>query len=150
MTKSTMHSVIGTGSWARLFEFNRDKASFHEEYDGAYVIDVTLEQDQLDIVSNSGSRINPRVGEDGVFVKFKRRHLHPSIPALGGPPKVVDQDDQPWNPEVLIGNGSKVEVFFTVYETSKGKGTRLEGVRVLDLVEYEREDTGDGDSRLPF
>lgn len=149
MTKSTMHSVIGKGNWAKLFEHNRDIGEFHKDSDGAYTLDLELEQDQLNVVSESGSRLKPRVGEGGISIKFRRKHLHPSIPALGGAPKVVDKDDQPWNPEVLIGNGSTLEVFFTVYDTKMGKGTRLEGVRVLDLVEYEREDE-DGDSRLPF
>lgn len=37
-----------------------------------------------------------------------------------------------------IGNGSTVEVTVSVYDTSKGKGHRLEEVKVLDLIEYIR------------
>lgn len=37
---------------------------------------------------------------------------------------------------ILIGNGSKVEVEVAVYDTVKGKGHRLEQIKVLDLVEY--------------
>lgn len=42
---------------------------------------------------------------------------------------------------ILIGNGSKAEVTVCVYDTFKGKGHRLEAIRVLDLVEYKRDMT---------
>lgn len=39
---------------------------------------------------------------------------------------------------VLIGNGSEVEITLEVYPTgSFGKGTRLNSVRILDLIEYD-------------
>lgn len=40
---------------------------------------------------------------------------------------------------ILIGNGSKVEVTVSVYDTFKGKGQRLDKVKVLDLIEFKRE-----------
>lgn len=40
---------------------------------------------------------------------------------------------------ILIGNGSKVEVTIAVYDTFKGKGHRFERVKVLDLIEFKRE-----------
>lgn len=46
---------------------------------------------------------------------------------------------------VLIGNGSKVSVNLAVYNTSKGRASRLEGVRILDLVEYNPEGKNDSD-----
>lgn len=151
MTKSTMHSVKGTGNWAKVFDFSRDKGSFYEDCDGACTIDVLLDQEELAKLAESGSRLKPKVTDEGISVKFKRKFVHPSIPALGGAPKVVDAEDNVWDPEVSIGNGSEVEVFFTVYDTKFGKGTRLEGVRILDLVEYERAEGEEGsDTRLPF
>jgi len=41
---------------------------------------------------------------------------------------------------VEIGNGSTVIANICVYDTVKGKGHRLEGLTVLDLVEYKREE----------
>lgn len=46
---------------------------------------------------------------------------------------------------ILIGNGSGVEVKVAVYDTLKGKGHRLETIRVTDLIEYKR----DGEYKLP-
>jgi len=40
---------------------------------------------------------------------------------------------------VLIGNGSKIAVNLAVYNTAKGRASRLEGVRIIDLVEYNPE-----------
>ena len=154
MSESVMRSVKGKANWAKLFEFNRDKADFHTESDGLCSVNVVLEPDELAKLAESGSRLKPKATEEGVEVKFGRKFQHYSIPALGGAPKVVDANDELWDTEKMIGNGTEVEVFFTVYPTKKyGKGTRLEGVRVLNLVEYIREDDGEGnvsDSRLPF
>lgn len=144
---TSMYSVKGKAKWAKVFEFNRDMGEYHKDYDGAYTIDVYLDEDQMKTVSKSGTQVKPKIDDEGIFVKFKRKHAD-FIPALGGAPKVVDKDDQPWDTEVLIGNGSEVEVFFTVYSTKKGNGTRLEGIRVLDLVEVESE--GSGIAALPF
>lgn len=36
----------------------------------------------------------------------------------------------------LIGNGSKLKVTLSVYDTQMGKGHRLESIKLLDLIEY--------------
>lgn len=41
---------------------------------------------------------------------------------------------------ISIGNGSTVEVRVAVYDTFKGKGHRLEAIKVLDLIEFIRDD----------
>lgn len=38
---------------------------------------------------------------------------------------------------ILIGNGSKVEITLCVYPTAMGTGNRLESVKILDLIEYK-------------
>ena len=144
---SKVHSVIGTASYPKLFEFNRDKADFYADVDGCYTIDVFLEQDEMNKLSATKSRLKPKISEEGISVKFRRPHMPKNgIEALGGAPKVVDADDNIWDTEKLIGNGSTVEVFFSVYDSKFGTGTRLEGVRVLELEEYE----GTGSNGLPF
>lgn len=144
-----MISVIGTAKWAKLFDYNKDTNEAFHGPGGGYTINVVLDKSELDKVKASGARLKPSITDDGVELKFRRKHSHPTIPEFGGPPKVVDAEDNPWDTEVTIGNGSQVEVFFTVYDTSMGKGTRLEGVRVLDLVEYVSEGAGEK-ARLPF
>lgn len=40
---------------------------------------------------------------------------------------------------ILIGNDSDVQLTVAVFDTMKGKGQRLESVRILDLIEYRPE-----------
>lgn len=138
----------GTASWAKVFETNRDmNTDFHGE-GGAYTIQVQLEKEELDKLTKSGSRLKPKLSDDGISVTFKRKHINQAgIEELGGPPKVVGPDKEPL--DNLIGNGSRVKVYCSVYDTKMGKGTRLEGVHVLDLVEYEGSSEGGG-VKLPF
>ena len=154
-SQATVHMVEGTLSWCKLFEHNKDThPGFFGDCDGAFTIDVILDKENMDTHSASGSRGSPRIADEGLTVKYKRKNLHPSVPALGGPPKVVDSEEKPWDPAKSIGNGSKGQVWFEVYDTKMGKGTRLMAVKVLDLVEYERPVGEDGepvsDNRLPF
>lgn len=149
MSKSSLHSVIGEAKWAKVFEFNRDRGEFHKDYDGAYTIQVYLDEANMKKHSASGSRVKPKIDDDGISITYKRKHINAAVPALGGAPKVVNADDEPWDTDNLIGNGSEVEVFFTVYESKMGKGTRLEGVRVLNPVEYQSSGEGGG-VKLPF
>lgn len=135
----------GIASWAKVFENNRDmNKDFHGE-GGAYTIEVQLEKEELDKLTKSGSRLKPKLREDGISINFKRKHNHESIAEFGGAPKVVGPDKKPLDKH--IGNGSRVKVYVSVYDTKLGKGTRLEGVHVLDLVEYESEGSG---IQLPF
>lgn len=135
-----LFNVTGIAKYAKVFPRNKDNNEAFHGPDGAYTINVVLDKENLDIVSKSGSRLKPKLTDDGVEIKFKRKHTNEAIPAFGGAPKVVDGNDELWDEEVSIGNGSKVEVWFSVYDTSMGKGTRLEGIRVLDLVEWEGDE----------
>ena len=140
----------GIASWAKVFGFNKDNnEEFHGE-GGAYTIDVLLEKDQLDKLTKSGSRLKPKIGDEGISIRFKRKHLNPVEPLWGGPPKVVTADKYPFPGETLIGNGSKVMIYVTIYDTKLGKGTRLEGIQVLDLVTFESEEGMGGGVHLPF
>lgn len=66
------------------------------------------------------------VDENGDLVRsFTRGQDEPTITRKGEP--------------ILAGNGSTVEVTLAVYDTRRGKGTRVESIRILDLVEYNPE-----------
>lgn len=78
------------------------------------------------------------------------------------PPSIYDRDgkglvtydketgDRKGEP-VLIGNGSLVEVTVSIYDAKPyGKGTRLESVKILDLIEYNpEEDEDDAEEDTP-
>lgn len=142
--------LTGKASWARIYEGNRDMNEAFHGAGGAYTIDVLLEKEELDKLTASGSRLKPRLSDDGISIKFKRKHVHPAgIDVLGGPPQVVDADGNAF--DKWLGNGTTVEVAAEVYDTKMGKGTRLTGVKVIDFVEPpEREEGEGGAPKLPF
>lgn len=139
----------GKAMWAKPFERNRDRGEYHEATDGITSIDLLMEKEELDKLKDSGSRLRPKVTDEGLSVKFKRPWKHPTIEEFGGAPQVVDKDGNDWDDGVAIGNESVVEIAVDVYDTQMGKGTRLAGIKVLDLVEYETEGEP-GQPRLPF
>lgn len=145
-----LYEVEGIGQWAKVFEFNRDMNEDFHGPGGACTIDVLLEKEELDKVTKSGSKLKPKITDEGIVMRFKRKFNHPQgIKEFGGVPRVVDAEGNDFPEGTLIGNGSKVRVYFTVYETKMGNGTRLEAVQVLDLVEYE-SDTEYTSVKLPF
>jgi len=147
---SQTYKITGKSKWAKIFPHSMDKNEDFHGPGGAYTIDLIVEQEAKDTFVSTGARTTPKVTEDGVTIKFKRKHNHPTIDAFGGPPQVVDADSNDWD-GTLVGNGSEVEVAFTVYDTKMGKGCRLEGVRVIDLVELPPlEDAEGGSKKLPF
>ena len=56
--------------------------------------------------------------------------------------RVVDADNAPWPDNVLIGNGSDVDVKVNVvdYGPRKKSGVYPQAIRVLELEEFEREE----------
>lgn len=51
--------------------------------------------------------------------------------------------------DILMGNGTVAEVTLAVYNTPKGNGSRLESVKILDLVEYVKVSASDNGKDLP-
>lgn len=142
MASETIY-IKGTAMWAKLFERNKDNAEFYEATDGQTKIDLILEKEEFDKLKEAGSRKKPDVTDEGLKVKLSRPWVHTSIEEFGGPPQVVDAEGADWDDGVSIGNGSTVEVAVTIYDSKFGKGTRLDGVKVLELVPYESDESGE-------
>lgn len=131
---SSIHYFSGRCFWARLQEHNLD---VYNDVKSAQ-IEIELDPEQRKALKNSGSKVTPKLQDDGtVRVKFKRRFENP-IDEFGGLPTVINAEGAPIND--LIGNGSKVTVKVVVYDTKLGKGTRLETVRVDELIPYVKEE----------
>ena len=112
-----------------------------DEKFGKYQITMYLDQPSWKKFAESKIQVRPKKDEDGEYVKFSC------------PPKVtfVDGKSMTFGPietyireeggEVkpltdLIGNGSTVTVKVETYDTKMGKGHRLRGVLVDNLVPY--------------
>lgn len=152
----TVFKFRGKASWARVYEGN------HDEYGGKefYKISVDMDEESVARFLKSGLRLqlkeSEESGEDSV-VTF-RRDIHPKTGVGkngkpyslgGGPPKVTDEDGDEITD--LIGNGSEVEVKVERYPSKIGKfGHRLEAVKVIDLVKYEKpEDDEEEEAPAP-
>ncbi len=140
MSTSTIY-VTGIAKWARVFGHQMD-TKFGEKFH------ITVYPDEAGVITlkQSGSRASAKTDEDGTFYKFSRdnkKEFKGQLEVLG-PPKVLDPNNETFTQP--IGNGSKVTVKLSVYDSSKGKGTRLEAVRVDEHVPYE-ENSG---AEYPF
>lgn len=130
-----------------------------QKTDGVYNTEIVLPFDNRDdaeeflnskgiptdgMLGNLLKRRTDAEGNKVITYKIARPHMEPNFddPYLG-PPEVIDSDNNPWNRDVLIGNGSDVTVKLDVWEGKKAKKIRWEGLRVDNLVEYEApEDEG--------
>ena len=155
---TTYHNVEGTFTWAQVTPGNEAvKFDFNGMNPGDLCLDqketkITIEMDEenLAVFSASGSRKGIKDGNKVEFVRDPSKELGEDL--LGYPMVVLGEEGREVY-EGRIGNGSRGRVNFCVYDSKNGKGTRLEGVRVLELVEYEpngddwKEDTT---KELPF
>jgi len=149
--------ATGTVEWAKIFPQNMDTADKvdHpkvkeklEKCGGEYSMNfypddpdgfaAELEANGIDMAPMGHKRMKEKDGR--VFTKLARKHIGPFEEA-GGPPKVVDDDKNPWNMDENgeIGNDSKVGVVLEKY----GSNIRLAAVQVLELVEFESPDVED-------
>lgn len=124
----------------------------------------TLDFYPSDVKEWKATKSQGRLKEDGEGNEFIRLRRNVSGTDKDGntiqyePPKVLKRNSETNENEPftnLIGNGSKVVVKVAVYDTAMGKGTRLEGLTVLDLVPYEANlgepfESKDGETILPF
>lgn len=82
------------------------------------------------IYDKDGQAIVSYVGEDGKIVR-----------SYDDADKVIRRVGDP----VMIGNGSEVEVTLSVYPTAMGPGNRLESIKIIDLIHYEKPEIQEED-----
>jgi len=133
----------GIAYYPKVFENNRDLKGYQDalvDVGGQTTIDLDLDDRHMELLKRSGTMSRGNTSPDNpdlTRVKFKRKWQEQYG---GGEPKVVHADDTPWNvtTDKYIGNGSEVEVTISYDTKRKGiVGTRLDQVKVLNLVPYE-------------
>lgn len=122
------YTFEGQCKWAKLQE--------PDEKFGDFRLDLHLDEANLAEYRKAGSQ--GRVKDDN-YVTFRRPNKR--LTAKGdlmefGKPTVTDQAGNAFTE--LIGNGSKVRINVSVYDTTKGPGTRLNSVVVLEHVPYSK------------
>ena len=154
-----IHFWSGSVEWAKVYD--------PDEYNGSSRWVINFYPDNLDEVTGSGCQAQVNEDANGdKFVRLRRdtQKVINSDLVKFAPPRITGQvnvkyqnklsgeDVFSWsmmeNPtleleqigdRVTIGNGSKVVVRTAVYDTQRGKGTRLEGLEIKELVEYKSE-----------
>jgi hypothetical protein len=122
--------LTGKAKWARLFTPD-------EKYKN-YKVDLLLDAESKKKFIESGMTMVPKMAEEGEYITFRRpeaKLIKNELVKFEAPP-VLDTDGKPV--DKLIGNGSDITIKVVVYDTVKGKGHRLEAVRVNELIEYEK------------
>jgi hypothetical protein len=106
-----------------------------EKYDN-YSIGVILDDKSRAQFKESGMQLTEREYDGDKFVTFRRPNSKAIKDELVkfGAPKVMDKDGNTIT--ALVGNGSEVTAKVIVYDSAKGKGHRLEAVRVDKLIEF--------------
>lgn len=125
--------LSGKAKWAKLFKPD-------DKYKN-WQINVYLDDASKKTFTESGMSMQPKRDDDGEFITFRRPEakLIKNDLIKFDPPTVLDADGKPL--DKLVGNGSEVTIKVVVYDTIKGKGHRLEAVKVNKLVEYVKQDT---------
>ena len=124
------------------------KISFYPET-GAVLDKMRAKGVRLKVYEDDGEKS----GVSGKYVVIKRpteKEFKTGLVEFN-PPSIYDKDgkglvtydkktgERKGEP-VLIGNGSLVEVTVSIYDAKPyGKGTRLESVKIIDLIEYNPE-----------
>ena len=140
--------LTGIGEWAKVFEENRDLEGFEgawKECEGACVIDMILDEANMKLLATSKSmkKGSPDADGRGTRVRFHRK-FNTGRDWDSGAPVVTKADGSKWDyaEDGTIGNGSTIQVTLSVYDTSRKGivGTRLDRVKVLEHLKYERGD----------
>ena len=149
----------GTAKFAKVFEHNRDMGENLMDGDqknkiiaeqGHYLLTVEITPETKKQMIAAGVPDKGMVGqlfkeddEGNLSYKCKRPHFNPRLNRgegeVMGAPVVMDGENEGWDEEVLIGNGSKLKVRLDVWD---GKIVTLHAVKVLELVEYTPDKTG--------
>lgn len=130
---SKYYYLSGKAKWARLFTPD-------DKYKN-YKIDLALDDTSKQTFVESGMTMQAKQQDDGTYITFRRPEakLIKNELVKFDPPTVTDASGN--KVESLVGNGSDVTIKVVVYDTVKGKGHRLEAVRVDNLIPYEKANT---------
>jgi hypothetical protein len=125
----------GEARWLKVFEPDQ-----YQDGPKRYVVNLLVDEENHDNFLDSGIRTRVREEEGKYLLKFVRDHdakeLTSGDKIGGGRPNIVDADGEKWTKGV-IGNGSKIRVSVSVYDTKMGKGHRLNSIKVLEHVPFD-------------
>jgi hypothetical protein len=167
MARAMLTTPVGDAYWAKCFEPEEDR--FDEDKPRSWSISwcgdqsdkatlALMQQIEQEFARIHGESAKPsknawpfreQTNKEGLATgllefRFKKNETTKKGNLLAAP-AVYDSHKNLWPAGVLIGNGSKVKVAFSVWGWEdkfgkKGVSLSFEALQVLDLVEFERED----------
>lgn len=140
MARKNVHVIRGVVHWAKIL--GNPVPNYNEDgYE--WTMDVTPDKEGLGVLKSLGLDVKLKNKDDdrGDFIQFRQK-AHRMDGSNNRPISVTDAAGNPWPNDMLIGNGSVIDVKFEDKEyVVKGKkqvGVYPQAVRVLDHKAYER------------
>lgn len=143
MDKTTVF-VRGKVYWPKIV----GDGALHDNYDGdAREWSYELAPDDTDFLKDAGLLDRLKTKEDaknpdkGSFLVLRKPELNKDG-EKNDPIRIYDADNQPWDEDTLIGNGTEVVAKLTIVKWGKGKKASIwtTAIRVEDLVPYESDE----------
>ena len=107
--------------------------------DPVWSIQVEVTDDNREVVEKSGLKVANKGDERGDFVTIKRK-VHRKDGSQRNAPLVMDSQNNRWNNDKKIANGSTVNVKAIPYEWDyagkSGISADLAAVQIVDFIEY--------------
>jgi len=134
--------VRGQAFWPKVFEGSLTGDEKKYQVDICHLDEDTIKQ----------------LEDHGLTVKIhdpKKEHYKGTFISAKGnrPPKVFDAAKRPWNPKVLIGNGSTVKIsampYDWTYRDKAGRSLGLNQLMVIEHVEYVVDEL-EAEEEVPF
>ena len=109
------------------------------KFDPVWSIQVEINDDNREVVEKSGLKVANKGDERGDFVTIKRK-VHRKDGTQRNAPLVMDSQNNRWNNEKKIANGSTVNVKAIPYEWDyagkSGISADLAAIQIVDFIEY--------------
>lgn len=139
--------IKGKGKWLKIFAGQEDT-----EFK-CWPLDLYLDEEQLAVFKSWNSELKLREDKDTAepYIKLRRPTMKLIKDKLVhfDPPEVLSSDNGKWS-GAKIGNGSELTCKVVVYDSKKGKGVRLEAVRVDVHVPFEGTEVDTSNVDSPF
>ena len=127
-----MAILEGSVKWASITTPNT-------KFEPVYTVDLIVDEETANDFAARGHKVKQH--DEGPALVIKRKVNGPNG-MIRNAPRLLDQNKQDIN--LAVGNGSKVRVqcseFDWEYAGKTGKSLDLQGVQVIELVEYKAED----------
>lgn len=134
---------------ARKYKFSGKGAWFHhlfntDEYGDKTFWKLNFYPDDVKAFKATGTKLHSHdddgsaSGVEGVYYTIRKMETEVRKgKKVTAEPPVVIYDGEIIEEQITIGNGSGIEIEIEVYDTKKfGKGTRLNKVKIVDMIEY--------------